>query len=426
VNKSKVSLIISITLLFLTVSSHGSQTALAQNVDLSGHWNLAAKITVPYPQGLNCSFGTGLGDPDILVEKSGSTLNAINPELNGTPYTFQGTVNGDFVDFTISGYAITPGTGGCTIGSRNHSATYSGKFDVTTQTIVGTVIGTAEYNFYVDQQGKPIHTPVTWTGTFTARLSSLKWLLYDDFKSGIIDPGKWSCLEEGNSVGRETQRTIVGGKLNLLERGYSYSNSNVGEAWIQQKVYLTNSPNIKAIKATVKPLNFEAVGCDNNTQPTWVVARMAGYFFNTGSVAPVNGINDVAAWIGVYRDSSLNEDEGSATIKALVRQCTDRDCITYNILYDENVGNIKKGQQAVLSLEWDKPNHRFIFMVNNKKYTYSYDTIQYPDTFGSYWKGKRLDVSSNVPNCKLTPETPRPTGLMKATFDNVYIKTFSP
>lgn len=424
--KSKVFLIVSVMLLLFTISTHGAQTAMAQNIDLSGHWNLTAKIAVPYPQGLNCSFGNGLGDPDILVEQSGSTLNAINPELYGTPYTFQGTVNGDFVDFTISGYAITPGTGGCTIGSWNHSATYSGKFDITTQTIVGTVIGTAEYDFYVDQNGKPIHTPVTWTGTFTARLSSLKWLLYDDFKSGIIDPTKWNGLEEGNGVGRETQRTAVGGKLTLLERCYGYTNSNVGVPYEQQKLYFANGPNIKAIKATVKPVKFEAIGCATNTESTYATARIAGYFFNTSPTPPTSGLNDVQAVIGIFHDSSLNQDEDNATIKAMVRQCTDNNCNTLTVLKQITLGSIMMGQQAVLSLEWDQAHHKFIFMLNKKIFTYKYNSTSYPDNFPSYYKGKRLEAAAQVANCTLTTETQRPTGLMNATFDNVYIKAISP
>jgi hypothetical protein len=258
-----------------------------------------------------------------------------------------------------------------------------------------------------------------------AGAAASKWVLFDDFKSGIIDPAKWNGVEEGNSIGRETQRTVAGGKLTLLERCYGFTNSNSGVPYEQQKLYFANPANIKAIKATVKPIKFEAVGCDNNTEPTWAAARIAGYFFNTSSVAPTSGLNDVQAVIGIYYDSSVNEGEDNATIKAIVRQCTDKDCNLMHVLHDETIGYIKKGQQSVLSLEWDKTNHKFVFLFNKKTFVYTYDSTSYPENFPSYYKGKRLEAAAQVANCTLTKETQRPTGLMHAIFDDVYIKTLS-
>jgi hypothetical protein len=266
---------------------------------------------------------------------------------------------------------------------------------------------------------------VTLATAQPASAAASNWVLYDDFTSGIIDPTKWNGLEEGNSIGRETQRTATGGKLTLLERCYGYTNSNAGVPYEQQKLYFANGPNTKAIKATVKPVKFEAIGCADNTASTWAAARIMGYFFNTSLTSPTSGTNDVHALIGIFHDSSLNQDEDNATIKAMVRQCTDNNCNTANIMYEKTLGSIKIGQQAVLSMEWDHANHKFIFMLNKKIFSYKYNSASYPDNFPSYWKGKRLEASAQVANCIVTPEMQRPTGLMQATFDDVYIKTLS-
>jgi hypothetical protein len=256
--------------------------------------------------------------------------------------------------------------------------------------------------------------------------ASSTWVLYDNFDSGIIDPTKWTCMEEGSGFGRETQRTIVAGKLNLLERSYGYTNSNTGVAWEQQKAYTIGPRNIKAMKATVKPLKYEVVGCDNNAEPAWVAARLGGFFFNTGSAVPTDAINDVQALIGVHRRSTDDEYDDNTTVEAVVRQCTNKTCDAYNIIYNKTFGHLKNGQQTTLSLEWNKAEHKFIFKFNNKTYNYIYNTKIYPDTFPSFYSGKRLDSSTQVPNCILTSETPRPSGLMQATFESVYIKTISP
>jgi hypothetical protein len=259
-----------------------------------------------------------------------------------------------------------------------------------------------------------------------AAAGSSSWALYDNFNSGLLDPAKWTGQEEGNTIGRETLRTIILGKLYLMERSYGYTNSNAGVPWIQQKLWFTNGPNVKAIKASVRPTSFETVGCDNNPDPTWVAARLAGYFFNTGSAAPANGLNDVQALIGVNHFSNLDEDKNQSSVIAVVRQCIDAECNTFNTLYHETLGNLKMGQQGILSLEWDKDNHSFIFMFNKKTFTYSYNIEQYPDNFRSFYTGKRLDTSTQVSNCILTTQTDRPTAFISAIFDDVYIKTLSP
>jgi len=88
------------------------------------------------------------------------------------------------------------------------------------------------------------------------------------------------------------------------------------------------------------------------------------------------------------------------------------------------LGTIKKGQQAVLSVEWDKTHHKFIFQrYLQKAVVFAYDPNVYPDTLVSTYAGKRLDAYIEVPNCT---SLPRPTGYINALFDNVYIKTLSP
>lgn len=159
-----------VRLLILSIFASLTTAASAQYNDLSGHWDLDVQMKVFYPAGLNCSFLSAMGDPDIPVSQSGNVLYSSDTDTNNMPFILQGTVNGDSVDFTITGYGITPGAGGCSLASRNFLTQYSGKFDAATQTISGTVDGNAEYSFELDQNGNQIWSTVTWTGTFTVHI----------------------------------------------------------------------------------------------------------------------------------------------------------------------------------------------------------------------------------------------------------------
>jgi hypothetical protein len=245
------------------------------------------------------------------------------------------------------------------------------------------------------------------------------WTLYDDFSSGIINPDKWYGYESGRT-GRETQRILASGRLNLSERCYGGTESDVGGTYSEQILRITNSSDIRGIKALVKPVKFETVACDSNTSyTTWVYARLLGRFFNTDPQGSSSSTNDVYAYIQVERDSLSSDPDNTARVIARVRQCIDYNC-NYNTLFLKDLGSIQAGQTATLSLEWDKANHRFLFKRGDKRVVFAYDLT---DTIPPVFDIKYLSVIAGVPNCT---SSPKPTGLMNALFDNVYIKTLSP
>jgi len=257
----------------------------------------------------------------------------------------------------------------------------------------------------------------------TAPVYAAGWVLYDDFKSGVINPAKWIGQESGD-VARESARIITSQKLNLVERGYGNTDSNAGLPTVKTMLYFTNSQNIRGIKATVRLVDLEVIGCDNNTSPVQIFARLMGYFFNTGPQVPDSASNDIFALIGIRRVSDSIDPEDTARVEVRVKHCLDDACRLMTTLFTEDLGTIKKGQQAVLSMVWDKTHHKFIFQRNTQKaVVFTYDPEVYPDTLVSTYGGKRMDAYIEVPNCT---SIPRPTGYINTLFDNVYIKTLSP
>ncbi len=177
-----------------------------------GNWNLAASISVNVPADQNCSFLSGIGDSSIPVTQTASQLSANDVDTNGTAFALNGSVRrSGAIRFTIAGFGITPGTGGCTIASRNHNATYSGRADDLfgpTLSLSGRVRGSADYAFEEDEDGNPIFQTVTWSGTFTLlvqnSLSGANQLMLgtmEDFQaSKATGGGEYNWTDDGCSI----------------------------------------------------------------------------------------------------------------------------------------------------------------------------------------------------------------------------------
>jgi hypothetical protein len=131
--------------------------------------------------------------------------------------------------------------------------------------------------------------------------------------------------------------------------------------------------------------------------------------------------NDVYAWIGIWRDSESTDDNVTARIGTRIKLCTNATCSSTYTAYSGSLGTIKEGQQAVLSVEWDKANHKFSFQRDKQAaVVVPYDPATFPDTLAPTIVIKRLQIDTEVPNCT---SNPRPTGFINALFDDVYMKT---
>ncbi len=118
-----------------------------------------------------------MGDPDIYVEQQSDIIFAEELDGNGNPFTLEGTVNRNNINFTISGPGITPGIGPAT-------TTYTGTLN--NNKITGTFSGQASW-IYDDGQGNFITETATWTGNFTVTILR-PVLLVHGIWSG---PGVW-------------------------------------------------------------------------------------------------------------------------------------------------------------------------------------------------------------------------------------------
>lgn len=281
----------SVALLLLSSSliSPWPSLVLAQNADVAGIWSLSAQgISVgctehtpcqtapPYLCGIDICGSFQMGDPDIHVSQSGTMLTASEGDVNGNPFTLDGTISGDIVAFTIHGIGITPGIGPAT-------TTYTGILNG--DTVSGNLSGSASWS-YQDASGNSIIETATWTGTFTVTIAKC------DFSSEPSDPERCfggigtrckgdapgapfrlhedSCLVDGwMSVG-----SILHDRCCLLTNnaGYSCSGINQGdrrlckqewqEAWDNTQCTLLGAP--RQWQRTFGPYPAGNTGDDTN------------------------------------------------------------------------------------------------------------------------------------------------------------------
>lgn len=140
---------------------------VAAERDISGIWQLRAPgtstgCTINTPGGTGTCGSFVMGDPDIHVTQSGTTLMASEGDGNGNPFTLDGVINGNSVAFTIQGIGITPGFAPAT-------TTYTGTLNK--NVITGSFSGSATSTFY-DENGNSFTETYTWTGTFVTSVVS--------------------------------------------------------------------------------------------------------------------------------------------------------------------------------------------------------------------------------------------------------------
>jgi hypothetical protein len=128
-------------------------------------------------------------------------------------------------------------------------------------------------------------------------------------------------------------------------------------------------------------------------------------------------VNDVWVSVRAVRFSNSTDPPGVLRVQGVVLHCQDPVCATYTSLFAGDLGTLAKKQAATLRVEWDPANHRFIFTrdgLSSVGYVYTV-----PDAArGGFVDVKRLDANLALANCATEP---RPTALMDALFDDVYV-----
>ena len=80
------------------------------------------------------------------------------------------------------------------------------------------------------------------------------------------------------------------------------------------------------------------------------------------------------------------------------------------------LGMVALKSTNTLFVQWDQPNHQFIFQLNNGAQVF--ESYSVSDTSPPFDAFKNIDLSRVVSDCTAAP---RPYTLLDADFDNVYV-----
>jgi hypothetical protein len=250
--------------------------------------------------------------------------------------------------------------------------------------------------------------------------ASAQLVLYDNFSKKTIDPTKWEGWQDTDTTLRETIRELTptprnydDNRLHLSQRVYSAvtdDNGGSGGAW---GLKFPNPAAITTISFTVAVNRANVTACSTNSDLNVTNAEFRGNFFNVQSSA-TSSIGDVLAEIGINRYAT--DTSTSLTVSGFVNECADQFCGSQTNLAYQELGTVSLGSTNTLSLQWDQPNHRFIFRLNNGNPVF--ESYSVPDTNPPFFAYKGIDLARVVPDCT---GTPRPSAFIDAYFDNVYV-----
>ncbi|HKW35362.1 MAG TPA: hypothetical protein VJN92_20280 [Candidatus Acidoferrum sp.] len=244
-------------------------------------------------------------------------------------------------------------------------------------------------------------------------------VLYDDFSLPRIDPSKWIGLDGDFTSVRDAVRRVAqdesgsgAGFLHLFNNSYAFANSDSGGTGGVFGLGFPNPESLTDLSFTVMVKRMVAIGCDTNSSPSIGSVEFRGRFFNT-EISPTSQLGDVESVIGPSRVST---DTGTQfTIVAFYQRCDDANCGARTTLDLKVLGSVNPGEASTLRIKWDRPNHQFVYQLNQQPQVISPYTVS--DVSAAVGQGKGIDITHVVANCTTTP---RPVVTTEAYFSNIY------
>jgi hypothetical protein len=236
-------------------------------------------------------------------------------------------------------------------------------------------------------------------------------VLYDNFNASVINPAKWVGTWDDPDI-REALRQIAAvpgvpndKQLHIMQRAYSATTDNNGSSGGLFGLSFSNPSAVTAISFNLVVNKISQVACQTNPGIAVTGAGFRGSFFNIDA-SPTSSNNDVIASITIEQNVCC----GGPRVSGFVAEQNG------TMLGWQVLGTVALKSTNTLYLQWDQPNHRFIFQLNGGAQVFEPYTVS--DTSPPFYAFKNLDIGRVVAHCT---STPRPYVLVDADFDNVYV-----
>jgi hypothetical protein len=251
-------------------------------------------------------------------------------------------------------------------------------------------------------------------------VSNAQLVLYDDFRSGVIDPTKWLGTDATGGPGNpttEVARRIEHAKLELRLNQYGLNNSDSGTSGGQVRLAVHNPAPITTMQAAVTVLSGAALACPTNASATVRSrAQIVGSFFNDGSSTGTGDrTGDIIATIQKVADATLGD-----IIQAVISRCPDASCSSTTTLSVQTFTTTWAPYHAhTLTLTWDAANNQFVYSAKPVLGRVETISLAYSQTDSAPpgLNFKQLSVNNSAANCNGS----RQHAFMDALFDSVKV-----
>jgi len=226
-------------------------------------------------------------------------------------------------------------------------------------------------------------------------LASAKSLVtYDNFSGGFIDPAKWIVFSPCATNTYDCVREERNSALRLGLRAYGSNTSDAGISFSASEVQFRNPNVINTIQAATTIDSFSSSACPANLEAAHPQFLVSGTFFNAGSGNPQD---DVQAYVMIERRT---DDPGLPSTTLRVGAFMSIGGTFFN---NVDLGTVETGEEATLSLAWDRTNKTFIAqvirsqtipLVEQQSMPYSQ-----PDSLPPSFQFKSIRVGAFTPNC---------------------------
>lgn len=239
-------------------------------------------------------------------------------------------------------------------------------------------------------------------------------VLYDDFNGRWIDPekwGDWSDLQGVRHAVIDLSQSYQGAgndrRLRIFQRANSLTIGDSDVRWGWLALQVTNPASITEISFEITVNSAALVGCQSNPNAGATWAGFVGRFFNYQG-QEYGDAGDVEAGIDLAREGT----DARAPLRVGAHFTTmDGSASDW-----PNLGFVNVGQTAKLRIEWDQPNHQFVFQLNKDPEVYSQYSV--PETSAPATALNAFWVGRGTPDCTTTPLG---STMIDTHFDNVYV-----
>jgi len=178
--------------------------------------------------------------------------------------------------------------------------------------------------------------------------------LFDDFSGTEINAGKWRESEALRHVN-------TAGRLVLGRWTYGDTASDTGIVVDNFVMTTTDSAPARGMAATFTAVDIDPVGqCAANPRPSSSMADMGVVFFNTqpGGGVPGDQTGDVIGNVILRTGAGPN----LLFVIGNAVHCLNSTCSALENIGFADLGTVGTGQAVSLEVDWDRTNHRFLFI----------------------------------------------------------------